>query len=103
MKEKIGKTIEKIKVRVAKIFPFLKELLAEKVIPVAIKKGYEAFETFADEKIESLAAQVDKYESTLDDEKKIQYRKGIELGAKTLKAIADKLDVAAGIFLEAIK
>lgn len=94
--------IEKLKEILGKIFPVLKELLAQKIIPNAIKKGYEVFDTFADEKIEALAAQVDKYESALEPEQREKYRTGIELGAKTLKMVAEKLNVAADAFLEVI-
>lgn len=96
------KFTERLKELFAGIVPFLRELLAEKIIPAAVKKGYEAFDSFADEKIESLAAQVDKYENSVDAEKREKYRKGIELGANTLRMIADKLNLAADAFLEAI-
>lgn len=96
------KFIEKLKNLFAKIFPILQELLAEKFIPSAVKKGYEVFDTFADEKVEALAAQVDKYETTLDPAKRENYRKGIELGAKTLKMVAEKLNIAADAFLEVV-
>ena len=93
---------EKLKELLSSIFPFLKELLSEKIIPSAIQKGYEAFDTFADEKIESLAAQVDKYESALTEDKRETYRKGIELGIKALRLVADKLNTAADEFMKAV-
>ena len=85
-----------------KTLPFLKNLFEEKVIPNAIKKGYEVFDKFADEKIEALAEQVDKYENALEPEKKEKYKKGILLGSKILKAVAEKLQAAALEFEKAV-
>lgn len=85
-----------------KTLPFLKNLFEEKVIPNAIKKGYEVFDKFADEKIEALAEQVDKYENALEPEKKEKYKKGILLGSKLLKAVAEKLQAAALEFEKAV-
>lgn len=93
---------EKLQELFAKTLPFLRVLFEEKIIPNAIKKGYEVFDKFADEKIEALAEQVDKYENTLDDNKKAKYKRGIELGAKMLLAVADKLQSAAFEFQEAV-
>ena len=95
--------MQKLKEALSNVFPFLRELLGEEIIPNAIKKGYQAFDSFADEKIEALAAQVDKYENSLEAGKREKYRKGIELGAKALKAIAEKINIAADAFLEAVK
>lgn len=94
---------EKLKALLIKTLPFMREIFEEKIIPNAIKKGYEVFDKFADEKIEALAEQVEKYENTLDADKKAKYKRGIALGADMLTAIALKLSSAADAFLEAIK
>lgn len=83
--------------------PLLRNLFEEKIIPNAIKKGYEVFDKFADEKIEALAEQVDKYENALDATKREKYRKGIELGSKMLIAVAEKLHNAAIEFQKAVE
>lgn len=93
---------EVLKSILEKTLPFLKNLFEEKVIPNAIKKGYEVFDKFADEKIEALAEQVDKYENALEPEKKEKYKKGILLGSKILKAVAEKLQAAALEFEKAV-
>lgn len=93
---------EVLKTIVEKTLPFLKNLFEEKIIPTAIKKGYEVFDKFADEKIEALSEQVEKYENALDAEKKEKYRKGILLGSKILEAIAEKLQSAALEFEKAV-
>lgn len=99
VKEKLKKMLEDI---VSKTLPFLKDLFEEKIIPTAIKKGYEVFDKFADEKIEALAEQVEKYETALDPEKKEKYKKGILLGSKILEAVAEKLQAAALEFKKAV-
>ena len=96
------KFTEKLREMLLEVMPILKVLLAEKIIPNAIKKGYEVFDNFAEEKIEALAEQVDKYESAVDPTKRDNYRKGIELGANTLKMVAEKLNLAADAFLKAV-
>lgn len=97
------KFTEKMKEIITKSLPFLRNLFEEKVIPNAIKKGYDVFDKFADEKIESLAEQVDKYENTLDASKREKYRKGIILGSTMLEAIAEKLETAAFEFRKAVE
>lgn len=94
---------EKLKELLVKTLPFLRNLFEEKIIPNAIKKGYEVFDKFADEKIEALAEQVDKYENALDATKREKYRKGIELGSKMLIAVAEKLHNAAIEFQKAVE
>lgn len=93
---------EVLKSILEKTLPFLKNLFEEKIIPNAIKKGYEVFDKFADEKIEALAEQVDKYENALEPEKKEKYKKGVLLGAKILGAVAEKLQAAALEFEKAV-
>lgn len=97
------KFTEKLKEIISKSLPFLRNLFEEKIIPNAIKKGYEVFDKFADEKIEALAEQVDKYENALEASKREKYRKGIMLGSKMLEAIAEKLQSAALEFQEAVQ
>lgn len=97
------KFTEKLKEIISTSLPFLRNLFEEKIIPNAIKKGYEVFDKFADEKIEALAEQVDKYENALEASKREKYRKGIMLGSKMLEAIAEKLQSAALEFQEAVQ
>lgn len=93
---------EKVQEILVKTLPFLKKLFAEKLIPNAIKKGYEVFDNFADEKIEALAEQVVKYQNAVTSEKRDNYRKGILLGSLLLRGVAEKLVTAADEFKKAV-
>lgn len=93
---------EKLQEVLVKTLPFLRKLFAEKLIPNAIKKGYEVFDNFADEKIEALAEQVEKFQNAVIPEKRDNYRTGILLGSQLLRAVAEKLINAAEEFEKAV-
>lgn len=83
--------------------PFIKELIASKVVPAIKRKGYQKLSNKADRIIEDLAQNATKIAEETDGLKKEAYVEGTKLGIQTLRAVADKLNKAANEIEKAIR
>lgn len=75
--------------------PFIQELVQSKVVPFLKRKAYETLDLKADRLIKDLAQNASKIAAEENEAKKIAYVEGTKLGIDTLRAIADKLTMAA--------
>lgn len=82
---------DKLKIALAIASPFLGNIMEEKVIPKAIKIGYELLDNFIDSRIEALVDLLDKATRAMTPEKKERHIKGFTLGLNFLQALAKKL------------
>lgn len=77
--------------------PCIKELIQSVIVPKIIRNSYEKFDDYSNIMIEKLTDLVDKIRNTEDEEKRKRHIEGFELGLKTLRVIAQKLEKACDI------
>ena len=75
--------------------PMIKQLIESKAIPFLKRKAYETLDLKADRLIKDLAQNASKIAGETDENKKFAYIEGTKLGIDTMRAIADKLTMAA--------
>ena len=86
---------EIIKAILVVTLPFIQELVQSKVVPFLKRKAYETLDLKADRLIKDLAQNASKITAEENEAKKLAYIEGTKLGIDTLRAIADKLTMAA--------
>lgn len=95
--------LQAIKLILTITIPFIKDLIASKVVPMIKRKAYQKLSKKADRIIEDLAQNATKIADEDNDLKKEAYIEGTKLGIQTLRAVADKLNKAANEIEKAIK
>ena len=70
-------------------------MVQSKVVPFLKRKAYETLDLKADRLIKDLAQNASKITAEENEAKKLAYIEGTKLGIDTLRAIADKLTMAA--------
>jgi hypothetical protein len=95
--------LQAIKLILTITIPFIKDLIASKVVPMIKRKAYQKLSKKADRIIEDLAQNATKIAEEDNDLKKEAYIEGTKLGIQTLRAVADKLNKAANEIEKAIK
>lgn len=75
--------------------PIIKKLIEAKVVPFFKRKAYETIDIRVDKLIQDLAQNASKIAIEENEAKKFAYVEGTKLGIETLRAIADKLTMAA--------
>jgi len=78
-------------------WPFIQKMIESKVIPAAIRKMYEFFDTQATYIIEKLGELLEKIKATENPTKKAAHLEGFKLGIATIEAVGKKLLEAAEI------
>lgn len=86
---------EIIKAILVVTLPFIQELIQSKVVPVLKRKAYETLDLRADRLIKDLAQNASKITAEENEAKKLAYIEGTKLGIEAMRAIADKLAMAA--------
>ena len=95
--------LQAIKLILTITIPFIRDLIASKVVPMIKRKAYQKLSKKADRIIEDLAQNATKIAEEDNDLKKEAYIEGTKLGIQTLRAVADKLNKAANEIEKAIK
>lgn len=86
---------EIIKAILVVTLPFIQELVQSKVVPFLKRKAYETLDLKADRLIKDLAQNASKITAEENEAKKLAYVEGTKLGIDAIRAIADKLTMAA--------
>ena len=87
---------EIIEIILSVTLPAIKNLIESKFVPYLKRKAYEKLDAKADSLIKDLVQNASKIANEPNDAKKIAYFEGTKLGVDTLKALAEKLNKAAG-------
>lgn len=75
--------------------PFIKKLIQSTVVPFLKRTAYEKLDNRVDALIQDLAQNAGKIATEDNEAKKFAYQEGTKLGIDTLRAIAEKLNMAA--------
>lgn len=87
--------LETIKALLGLTLPFITNLIKSKVVPTLKRKAYEAVDNKVNKLIKDLAQNASKIKDADDSIKYQAYTEGTKLGIETIRAIAQKLSVAA--------
>ena len=80
------------------VLPIIKKLIESKVVPMIKRKAYQRLDDFTNDRIEDLSCLVEKINNCDDEIKRKAHLEGLRLGIEAIRAIGDKLLLAASEF-----